>query len=151
MTDTPIADQAHAAARLTPLAGDRAAPPVQQATTRWGRIHHDLTGIGHALLHMAPVLESIASSPLIDELVEAALAADGLGVEASAFQAAIDALNGASQRKAQAAMPAPAAAPVEALPALMPVTTVRVADRDTATFTDHAGTVPGVLTPNGTA
>lgn len=69
-----------------------AAPPQPPALSRWGRIHHDLTGIGH-------VLERIATNPLVDELVEAALQADGLGVEAQAFQAAIDALNGASKRK----------------------------------------------------
>lgn len=108
---TPIERDALAAANG---GGAHAAPsqPAQQASTRWGRIHHDITGFGHALLHMAPVLERIATNPLVDELVEAALQADGLGVEAQAFHAAIDALTGASKRKQMAQpvfLPAPAA------------------------------------------
>lgn len=112
MTDTPIGDSAQAATGTGPQPAHAA--PAQPAT-RWGRIHHDLTGIGHALLHMAPVLERIATNQYVDELVEAALMADGLGVEVQAFQAAIDALNGAAARKQQAAMPVASSGPQPAV------------------------------------
>lgn len=120
-------------------AGTHAPAAQPPGLSRWGRIHHDLTGIGHALLNMAPVLERIATSPLVDELVEAALQADGLGVEASAFQAAIDALNGASARRQQAA-PATASGP-------QPVIAATVTDDGTAIQPAMAD----VFTPNGTA
>jgi hypothetical protein len=104
MSNLPAFDEATAiTAARADSTGQHAAPePPQLASTRFGRIHADVRGFGHALLHMAPVLERIAANPLIDQLVEAALQAEGLGVEAQAFHAAIDALTGASMRKAVA-------------------------------------------------
>ena len=55
--------------------------------------------------HLAPVI----MSPEVDQLIEAALRAEGLGVEASVFHGAMDLIEGAARRKAQPAyMPAPA-------------------------------------------
>ena len=113
---TPIADSI----------GQHAAPqreaPMPADLSRFGRIHADVRGFGHALLHMAPVLERIATNPLIDQLVEAAMQAEGLGVEAQAFHAAIDALTGASLRKsvADAGGPLPLPAPAGERPSFQP-------------------------------
>lgn len=55
--------------------------------------------------HLAPVI----MSPEVDQLIEKALRADGLGVEATVFHAAMDLIDGAADRKAQAQfLPAPA-------------------------------------------
>lgn len=98
---TPIGDAAAAAAIPPPQPGARLSP--------LGLLHRDLAHIGGAVEHAWPIIRAIAASPLVDELIDAALTADGLGVEASAFQAAIDALRGASARKAgrQSAQPQP--------------------------------------------
>ena len=120
MTDTPFFDATAARATVT---GAHAAPqPQAPDLSRFGRIHADVRGFGHALLHMAPVLERIATNPLIDQLVEAAMQAEGLGVEAQAFHAAIDALSGASMRKAvaDAGGPLPLPAPAAPQPSFQP-------------------------------
>jgi len=54
--------------------------------------------------HLAPVI----MSPEVDQLIEAALRAEGLGVEASVFHGAIDLIEGAAGRKQQQFLPAPA-------------------------------------------
>lgn len=51
--------------------------------------------------HLAPVI----MSPEVDQLIEAALRAEGLGVEAQVFHGAIDLIEGAASRRQQ---PAPA-------------------------------------------
>jgi hypothetical protein len=98
-TDTPIAEQAAAATGGNVTIPQQGTQP--QRLTFLGHLHHDLSLIGQATEHAWPIIRAAVTNPLIDELVEAALTADGLGVEAQAFQAAIDALNGASTRKAQ--------------------------------------------------
>jgi len=103
MTDTPIADRTEA--DLHPPA-----PPAQRPT-RFSRISHDLTGIGHAILHMAPVMAQVAVNPGIDEAVELLLDAAGLGAEAHDLAPVLAVLRDLVARKAAQQPPfAPAAA-----------------------------------------
>jgi hypothetical protein len=50
---------------------------------------------GAAVSHLRPVV----MSPEVDQLIEKALRADGLGVEAAIFHAAMDLIDGAADRK----------------------------------------------------
>lgn len=87
-----IEEQARAA--VDQAAGAHAAPqqeaPMPQELTRWGRIHRDMTGMGHALLDMARLSARIKADPQLEAAVETLMAMAGLGAEAHEFQAIID-------------------------------------------------------------
>lgn len=85
-----------AAPVFTPATQSQQEAPVSVLST----LHQDLTNIGGAVEHAWPILNQVVTNPAVDELVEVALTAVGAGVEAAAFAAAIDALNGAIKRKA---------------------------------------------------
>ena len=107
MTSTPIADSigAHAA----PASGTGPQPAIQPTIGRHAWVPKWFAVILHAshagVSHLAPVI----MSPEVDQLIEAALRAEGLGVEASVFHGAIDLIEGAAGRKQQAQqfLPAP--------------------------------------------
>lgn len=114
MTEMPIEHAAHAAAHAAPAA--HPADPVKPTIGRHAWVPKWFVTILHTahagVAHLAPVI----MSPEVDQLIEAALRAEGLGVEASVFHGAIDLIEGAARRQAQpsgsgpqpAFLPAPA-------------------------------------------
>lgn len=116
MSSTPEFDAIQAAHAAANGGGAHAAPQPPATIGRhawvpkWFRVILHATHAG--VSHMAPVI----MSPEVDQLIEAALRAEGMGVEAQWFQAAIDVIEGAASRKQQApALPAPAADGSEAM------------------------------------
>ena len=85
-----------------------AQPAIQPTIGRHAWVPKWFTVVLHAahagVSHLAPVI----MSPEVDQLIEAALRAEGLGVEASVFHGAIDLIEGAAGRKQQQFLPAPA-------------------------------------------
>jgi hypothetical protein len=86
----------HAAAATGPQPGPKT---LAQA------VHRDLNSIGRVIAHGLPLLERIVANPQLDEFVELALKADGLGVCAEAFTAASDVLRAAMARTATGPQP----------------------------------------------
>jgi hypothetical protein len=83
-------------------------------------VHRDLNSIGRVIAHGIPLLERIVANPQLDEFVELALKADGLGVCAEAFTAASDVLRAAMARTATAPESLPQRTPGATLPADVP-------------------------------
>ena len=107
-----IEDQARAAVDAASGTGPQAIA-ARPPASRWGRVHHDLSGMGHALLDMAKLTSRIAFSPKADEAVEVILQMAGLDAEAHEFQAIIDLGNAVIARR-QAAAPQPQFLPAPA-------------------------------------
>lgn len=88
----------------------------------WEALHHNLTLFASTVGHFLPVLQRIALNPLLDQAVEALLAAEGAGVAEEVLIGAIDMLNAAAQHKVTAQQPAarpaeqPAEPPVNPMP-----------------------------------
>jgi hypothetical protein len=80
-------------------AATAAGPQPAPARTLAQAVHRDLNSIGRVIAHGLPLLERIVTSPQLDEFIELALQADGLGVEEAAFASAADVLRGAIARK----------------------------------------------------
>ena len=98
----PLAGQL--AARAAEAQARQANPTQPEATpvTFLGTVHRDLSNAGAAIEHAWPILTKLATNPLLDELVEAALAAAGAGVAEEVFIASTDAFKAAAARKAGA-------------------------------------------------
>ena len=108
MTEMPIEHAAHQAADIAPPPGIQ--PTIGRRTwvPKWFAV---VLHAGHAgVSHIAPVI----MSPETDQLIEAALRAEGLGVEAQVFHAAIDLIEGAAMRKSHGTGPQPAMLPAPA-------------------------------------
>jgi len=82
----PAHAAAHAAPSLPAVPSHRAWVPRWFVTV----LHAGESAVSH--------LRPVAMSPEVDQLIEAALRADGLGVEASLFHVAIDLINGGVDR-----------------------------------------------------
>lgn len=132
----PIEAAAHAATTTGPQA-------VQQ--TLWGKIHADVTHVGHVVSRLLPVAERIALSPALDKLFEAAMMADDLGVAAEIFQGVTDQLRAASARKAQPGADVQVVttpAPTGPQPIVVPIVAQVVTSPAEA-----PGTTAGIITP----
>jgi hypothetical protein len=94
-----------------------AAPqPAQPGLSRWGRVHSDLTGFGHALLEMAALTGRIALDPQTEEAVELIMQAAGLGAEARELKPVLVLLRDIVAEKTAAQAAAPAFTPAHAAP-----------------------------------
>jgi hypothetical protein len=105
MPDTPVFDTADAAVHGSGPQRAIAAPPAPPVPAHHGWIPRWFVTVFRAgektVSHMAPVV----MSPVVEQLIEAALRADGLGVEATVFHAAIDLINGGAQRRQDGPQP----------------------------------------------
>jgi hypothetical protein len=106
-------------------------------------VHRDVTMMGRVVGHALPLLERIVANPQLDEFVETALAADGMGVCAEAFTAASDVLRAAMARTATGP-----AAP-EPLPQRVPGATMPSESSGEAPVAgeNHSGVTPDVPAP----
>jgi hypothetical protein len=86
-------------------AATAAGPQPGPARTLAQAVHRDLNSIGRVIAHGIPLLERIVASPQLDEFIETALAADGLGVGAETFAAATAVLRDAMARKSAGTVP----------------------------------------------
>jgi hypothetical protein len=86
-------------------------PDVEMTSNFWEALHHNLTLFASTVGHFLPVLQRIALNPLLDQAVEALLAAEGAGVAEEVFVGAIDMLNAAAAHKTAQPAPQPAEAP----------------------------------------
>jgi hypothetical protein len=83
----------------------------------WEALHHNLTLFASTVGHFLPVLKRIALNPLLDQAVEALLAAEGAGVAEEVLIGAIDMLNAAASHKTAQQPAAPPDQPPAAPPA----------------------------------